>query len=148
MSIYSKNHNSQIDLTQIDLKLSLHVVLIELLFLLLGDSRDVGIGVLASLEFLLDRDERVYTVDEHLDELEFGEAKSVSVGNVEHATFGGGVDATLIKRYCRFKMLRSYQFLASGVGACQEDRRISRARRASRASCEHQLGHRFLKSTN
>ena len=77
MSIYSKNHNSQIDL-----KLSLHVVLIELLFLLLGDSRDVGIGVLASLEFLLDRDERVNTVDEHLDELEFRETKSVSVGDI------------------------------------------------------------------
>jgi len=75
------------------LKLALHVVIIELSCLLLRDGRDVRICVLTSLEFLLDSNERVDTVDEHLDELEFREAKSVSVRDVKHATFGGGVDA-------------------------------------------------------
>ena len=60
----------------------------------MGDGGNVRIGVLASLEFLLDGDERVDAVDEHLDELELREAESVSVRDVEHATFGGGVDAT------------------------------------------------------
>ena len=62
--------------------------------LLLGDGGNVRIGVLASLELLLDRDERVDAVDEHLDELEFREAESVRVRNVEHAAFRGSVDAT------------------------------------------------------
>ena len=64
------------------------------IFLLLGTVLDVSVNVLASLQLLFKLDQVVDTVDDHLDQLELGEAEAVSVGDVEHATLGGSVNTT------------------------------------------------------
>ena len=60
----------------------------------MGTVLDVSVNILASLQLLFKLDQVVDTVDDHLDQLELGEAEAVSVGDVEHATLGGSVNTT------------------------------------------------------
>ena len=56
---------------------------------------DIGIDVFAGLESLFKTNHEVNTINNHLDQWEFRETKTISVGNIEHTTFGGCVDTTL-----------------------------------------------------
>ena len=55
---------------------------------------DIGIDVFAGLESLFKTNHEVNTINNHLDQWEFRETKTISVGNIEHTTFGGCVDTT------------------------------------------------------
>ena len=55
-------------------------------------SGDFGFAVFASLHHAFPSDDVGNTVDEHVDEINFGVSKSVSVGDIELSTDSGGVD--------------------------------------------------------
>ena len=58
------------------------------------DSSDFSVDVLSLLEGLFPSDDLGDTFDEDVDELDFGLAKSISVGDVPGATSGGGVNSS------------------------------------------------------
>lgn len=60
--------------------------------LLLGG--DHAVDGLSLLQLLLHLHHELDTVDHHLDLIHLGGAQTVSVGDVEHSTHGGGVHAT------------------------------------------------------
>ena len=62
--------------------------------LFLFASFNVGIDVFASLESLFKTDHVVNTIDNHLDQWKFRETKTISIGNIEHTTFGGCINTT------------------------------------------------------
>ena len=55
-------------------------------------SGDFGFAVFALLHHAFPSDDVSNTVDEHVDEINFGVSESVSVGDIELTTFSGGVD--------------------------------------------------------
>ena len=127
---------------------------------------DIGIDVFAGLESLFKTNHEVNTINNHLDQWEFRETKTISVGNIEHTTFGGCVDTTLkichfraiggfeeliirgiefsSYRRDRFKFSETHRFLSFGVWVCRGDCRILGGRKVFRVSCGHQRGHQFL----
>ena len=68
---------------------------------------DIGIDVFAGLESLFKTNHEVNTIDNHLDQWEFRETKTISVGNIEHTTFGGCVDTTL--KISHFWVIESFE---------------------------------------
>jgi hypothetical protein len=59
-----------------------------------GSLGDLGFDVGAGLESLFPSDDLGDTLDEDVDELDFGLAESVSVGDVPGTAGGGGVDTS------------------------------------------------------
>ena len=59
-----------------------------------GSLGDLGFDVGAGLESLFPSDDLGNTLDEDVDELDFGLAESIGVGNVPGAAGGGGVDTS------------------------------------------------------
>ena len=68
---------------------------------------DIGIDVFAGLESLFKTNHVVNTINNHLDQWEFRETKTISVGNIEHTTFGGCVDTTL--KICHFRAIVGFE---------------------------------------
>jgi len=62
--------------------------------LLLGNGSDFGVDVLAGFQFLLELDQQFNTVDDHLDQFNFGETDTVGVGDIEGSVSGSGIDTT------------------------------------------------------
>jgi len=63
-------------------------------FLLLLELVDLGVDVLALFGHLLHPDEEVDAIDEHVDELDLGEAESIGVGDIKDTADGLAVYAT------------------------------------------------------
>jgi len=62
--------------------------------LLLGNSSNVSIDVLSGFQFLFELDQQFNTVDDHLDQFNFGETDTVGVGDIEGSVGGSGIDTT------------------------------------------------------